>query len=37
VVVGPALINDPQWVQKIRDDHHDDLLDFSPASLANLF
>ena len=37
VAVGRALINDPQWVQKIRDDRHDDLLDFSPASLATLF
>lgn len=37
VAVGRALINDPQWVQKIRDARHDDLLDFSPASLATLF
>ena len=37
VAVGRALINDPLWVQKIRDGRRDELLDFSPASLATLF
>ncbi len=37
VAVGRALINDPYWVQKIRDGLHDQLLDFSPSSLATLF
>jgi 2,4-dienoyl-CoA reductase-like NADH-dependent reductase (Old Yellow Enzyme family) len=37
VAVGRALINDPQWALKIRDGRHDELLDFSPASLATLF
>ena len=37
VAVGRALINDPQWVQKIRDGRESELLDFSPAALATLF
>ncbi len=37
VAVGRALINDPQWVEKIRDGRQDELQDFSPASLATLF
>ncbi len=37
VAVGRALINDPYWVQKIRDGLHDQLLDFSPSSLGTLF
>ncbi len=37
VAVGRALINDPQWVIKIRDGRRDELLDFSPSSLATLF
>lgn len=37
VAVGRALINDPQWVQKIRDGRRDELLDFSPAALSSLF
>ncbi len=37
VAVGRALINDPQWVQKIRDGRQAELLDFSPASLGTLF
>lgn len=37
VAVGRALINDPQWVQKIRDGRQSELLDFSPASLGTLF
>lgn len=37
VAVGRALINDPQWVQKIRDDRTQELMDFSPTALATLF
>jgi len=37
VAVGRALINDPQWVLKVRDGRHAELLDFSPASLGTLF
>ena len=37
VAVGRALINDPQWAVKVRDGRRDELLDFSPASLATLF
>lgn len=37
VAVGRPLINDPQWVQKIRDGRQGELLDFSPAALGTLF
>jgi 2,4-dienoyl-CoA reductase-like NADH-dependent reductase (Old Yellow Enzyme family) len=37
VAVGRALINDPQWALKVRDGRNDELLDFSPDSLATLF
>jgi 2,4-dienoyl-CoA reductase-like NADH-dependent reductase (Old Yellow Enzyme family) len=37
VAVGRALINDPQWAQKIRDGRQNELLDFSPAALGTLF
>ena len=37
VAVGRALINDPLWVQKVRDGRHDELLDFSPSALGTLF
>lgn len=37
VAVGRALLNDPHWVEKIRDGRHDELIDFSPASLATLY
>jgi 2,4-dienoyl-CoA reductase-like NADH-dependent reductase (Old Yellow Enzyme family) len=37
VAVGRALIPDPQWVLKVRDGLHDQLLDFSPSALATLF
>jgi 2,4-dienoyl-CoA reductase-like NADH-dependent reductase (Old Yellow Enzyme family) len=36
VAVGRALINDPQWVLKVQQGRRDELLDFSPASLATL-
>jgi len=37
VAVGRALINDPHWVQKIRDGRQGELMDFSPACLGTLF
>ncbi len=37
VAVGRALLNDPQWALKIRDARLDELIDFSPASLATLY
>ena len=37
VAVGRALLNDPQWVLKVRDGRHAELQDFSPAALATLF
>jgi 2,4-dienoyl-CoA reductase-like NADH-dependent reductase (Old Yellow Enzyme family) len=37
VAVGRALINDPQWVQKIREGRQSELMDFSPACLGTLF
>lgn len=37
VAVGRALINDPQWVLKVREGRNAELLDFSPASLGTLF
>lgn len=37
VAVGRALINDPQWVLKVRDGRNAELLDFSPAALGTLF
>jgi 2,4-dienoyl-CoA reductase-like NADH-dependent reductase (Old Yellow Enzyme family) len=36
VAVGRALINDPQWALKVQQGRSDELLDFSPASLATL-
>lgn len=37
VAVGRALINDPQWVLKVREGRNAELLDFSPAALGTLF
>ena len=37
VAVGRALINDPHWVQKVREGRTGELLDYSPAALATLF
>ncbi len=37
VAVGRALINDPQWVLKVRDGRSAELQDFSPASLGTLY
>ncbi len=37
VAVGRALIPDPEWVLKVRDGRHSELMDFSPASLGTLF
>lgn len=36
VAVGRALISDPDWVLKVRDDRTAELSNFSPADLATL-
>jgi 2,4-dienoyl-CoA reductase-like NADH-dependent reductase (Old Yellow Enzyme family) len=36
IAVGRAILNDPQWVAKIRDGDHQSLRDFNPAALATL-
>ena len=36
VAVGRALLQDPEWVIKVRDNRLDELQDFSKASLMNL-
>lgn len=36
VAVGRALISDPDWVLKVRDDRSAELSNFSPADLATL-
>ena len=36
VAVGRALLNDPQWVQKVQDGDVDKLKDFNPAAMAEL-
>jgi 2,4-dienoyl-CoA reductase-like NADH-dependent reductase (Old Yellow Enzyme family) len=36
VAVGRALLADPAWAVKIRDDRHDDLADFSVKDLGTL-
>ena len=36
VAVGRALLQDPQWVTKVREGLSDELRDFDPASLAVL-
>ena len=36
VAVGRALLQDPQWVIKVRENRLDELQDFSKASLAKL-
>ena len=36
IAVGRALITDPNWVKKIRNDDYDNLLNFESASLAQL-
>ncbi|ESQ93312.1 12-oxophytodienoate reductase [Asticcacaulis sp. AC460] len=37
VAVGRAILNDPEWVAKVRDSRHDDLKAFSPAAFATLY
>ena len=37
IAVGRALLQDPQWVRKIRDGREDELNDFSTAALATLY
>ena len=36
VAVGRALLQDPEWVIKVRDNRLDELQDFSKASLMKL-
>ncbi|MCY1078742.1 NADH:flavin oxidoreductase [Archangium lansingense] len=36
VAVGRALLADPQWVRKVREDRHDELQDFHKEALARL-
>lgn len=36
VAVGRAILSDPEWVQKVRDDRYDDLRSFTPDTLAYL-
>jgi 2,4-dienoyl-CoA reductase-like NADH-dependent reductase (Old Yellow Enzyme family) len=36
IAVGRALLQDPQWVAKIRDGRPEQLLDFDPAALDTL-
>lgn len=36
IAVGRAILNDPQWVTKVRKGEHDQLKDFTPAALAEL-
>lgn len=36
VAVGRALLQDPEWVNKVKDNRLDELQDFSKASLAQL-
>jgi 2,4-dienoyl-CoA reductase-like NADH-dependent reductase (Old Yellow Enzyme family) len=37
VAVGRALLQDPQWVQKIKTGNTGELLDFSAESMAKLY
>lgn len=37
VAVGRALINDPEWIEKIRDDRADELKPFATRDLATLY
>ncbi|MEM8772137.1 MAG: NADH:flavin oxidoreductase [Pseudomonadota bacterium] len=36
IAVGRALLQDPQWVNKIREGRHDDLMTFTKDALASL-
>ncbi|ESQ76162.1 NADH:flavin oxidoreductase [Asticcacaulis sp. AC402] len=37
VAVGRAILNDPEWVSKVRDNRHGELKAFSPAAFATLY
>ena len=37
IAVGRALLQDPQWAEKIRQGRNDDLMDFSKEALATLY
>ena len=36
VAVGRALLQDPAWLEKVRQDHLDQIADFTPAAFAAL-
>ena len=37
IAVGRALLQDPDWAQKIRQGRHNELADWDSASLATLY
>lgn len=37
VAVGRALLQDPEWVQKVKEGRMEELSDFSPASMSTLY
>ncbi|NNE40679.1 MAG: NADH:flavin oxidoreductase [Marinicaulis sp.] len=37
IAVGRALLQDPEWVLKIREERRDDLMEFSKDALATLY
>jgi 2,4-dienoyl-CoA reductase-like NADH-dependent reductase (Old Yellow Enzyme family) len=37
IAVGRALLQDPDWAQKIRQGRHNELADWDSASLAKLY
>ncbi|MEM8861755.1 MAG: 12-oxophytodienoate reductase, partial [Chloroflexota bacterium] len=37
VAVGRALLQDPEWVEKVRDGRYDELSDYSKQSLMKLY
>ena len=37
IAVGRALLQDPDWAQKIKEGRHDELADWDSASLGTLY
>ena len=37
VAVGRALLQDPEWVEKVRDGRFDEMQDYSKKSLMKLY
>ena len=37
IAVGRALLQDPDWAQKIKEGRHDELADWDSASLGRLY